>query len=411
MKQEILEIGSKELSIEIAGNKISSIRNKNISRKGARVFQKGKIYSASFVGKVSDKELIENAVANKDGAIEFDYELETTEEVSSTIYMEHTTRNGLYPEYEKALEYLNKKHSNFIISGKAKQRRVHKNLRYLNEIESTIYYDYCEWHMIYKHKKSGGIMDGYFGADFIGDFEIMPEVERYSQFLDSFEKEVSLKAGKIPVVFMSPQGYFGKILESVRADFYKKDIGLFKGKLGETILSPKLSLYDVSFDPAIIAMDLFDAEGFVRENPRLPLIEKGVFKTIIADSRNAQKFSIPKTGNTKRAFDSHAGLGFNTVVAGEGSRSAEAILADLPECIVVEVASGGDVTDLGDFSTPVQNAFLAKNGKIRGKIPQITLLSSIQKMFGEDLLEVANSSLSALSHGPSLFMEMEVLLN
>lgn len=411
MRKEVLEIQENEISIEIAGNKVSSIRNKNITKKGARVFKDGKIYLASFVGSIDNQKLIENALENEDGAITYNYKVEAAVSISSTHYLKDKSKDDLYNQYEMAIDQLTKRHPDFIFSGKANIKRVNKKLNFLNEVDLEVNYDFCEWYLTYKHKKSASIIDGYFGAGGIAEFDILPVVEKYSAFLDVFDNIVTLNEGETPVVFVESTPLYRKVLESVRSDFYKKDIGLFKGKLGEKVLSEHFSLLDISFDPEVGAMDLFDADGFSRTDSRLPLIENGVFKSLIADSRNALKFSISKTGNTKRSFDSNTRLGFNTVVAGPGNRSVKEILADLPECIIVEMAAGGDFTDLGDYSTPVQNGFLARNGKIVGKIPQITLTSSVQKMFGADLLEVSSDALSSLDNGPAVFMKMNVLLN
>ncbi len=411
MKREILEVTENEISIEMTGNKLSSVRNKNITKKGARVFEKGEIYSASFVGNIDDQKLIEKAIASKAGAVRYDYEIESPDSISSTHYLKKKTKSDLYNQYEAAVKELSHKYPHFTFSGKANLKRVNKKLSYLNEAKLDINYDICDWYLTYKHKKSTSILDGYLGARSISDFDIPPIVEKYSAFLDVFENEVTLAKGKTPVVFLESSPLYRKVLESVRSDFYKKDIGLFKGKLEEKILNEKFSLFDVSFAPELGAMDLFDGEGFSRNTYRLPLVENGVLKSLIADSRNAKKFSIPRTGNALRDFDTNTRLGFNTVVPGPGNRTAKEILKSLSECIIIEMAAGGEFTDLGHYSTPVQNGFLVKNGKVVGKVPQITLTSSIQKMLGEDLLEVSSDSLLSAESGPAVFMSMDVLLN
>lgn len=409
--KEILTIEQDELSIEVTGNEISSLRNKKITKKGARVFDSGKLYTSSFVGNIDDQELIVQAKRNKDGAIDYDYPLPSPKPISTAHHLVNKNKDDLYHQYENVLKELRSRFPNFIFSGKANLRRVTQTLNYLDKAKLEVSFDVCGWHLLYKHQKSASIMDGYFGAASIGDFDLPSTARKYYPILEAFETEVALAENIMPVVFVSSEELYGKILESARADYYKKDIGLFKGKLGEKILNEKFSLYDVSFDPKLNAMNLFDVEGFVREDKRLPIIENGVFKNIIADARNAHKYQIAKTGNAHRSFNSNVALGFNEVVAGAGTRSAQEILSELPECLVVEMASGGDFTDLGDYSTPVQNGFLAKNGKIVGKIPQITLSSSVNKMFGEDLLEVASDSISTLEVGPSVFVKMKVHLN
>ena len=409
--KEILTAKQDEFSIEVSGNEISSIRNKNITKKGARIFDSGKIYSSSFVGDIGDQELIKLAHQNIDGAIDYNYPLPATKSIRAEHYLNGMSKDDFYLQYERTLNQLRLRFPNFIFSGKAILNRVSESLSYLDKANLEISFDVCGWYLLYKHHKSASIMDGCFGASSIATIDMQSVAEDYYPYLESFEKVAPISEKTMPVVFVHSGDLYGKILEGARADFYKKDIGLFKGKLGEKILNEKFSLYDISFDPELSAMNLFDSEGFVREEKKLAIIENGVFKNIIADARNAHKYQIPITGNGHRSFNSNISLGFNTVVAGVGKRSTKDILAELPECIIVEMASGGDFTDLGDYSTPVQNAFLAKYGQIVGKIPQITISSSVQKMFGEDLIEVASDALSRSDVGPSIFIKMKVQLN
>ena len=141
------------------------------------------------------------------------------------------------------------------------------------------------------------------------------------------------------------------------------------------------------------------------------MVKEGVFQNLICDLRNAKKYNLSPTGNGQRSFDTSTTLGFNKVFIEGGSRSVQDILNDLPECLIVEMAAGGDFTDTGDYSTPVQNGFLAKNGVITGKLPQITLKSSLQKMLGDDLIEISSNSFSGLEYNSAIFTEMNVLLN
>ena len=75
------------------------------------------------------------------------------------------------------------------------------------------------------------------------------------------------------------------------------------------------------------------------------------------------------------------------------------------------MAVGGAFTDTGDYSTPVQNGFLLRYGTIMGKIPQVTLLSSVGKMFGSNLIEIAKDSISSVAPNPAIFTKMNVVIN
>ena len=408
MRKDVLTVSSQKTSIKVEGNAICSVRNKNITKKWARVIKDGKIYASSFVGSVENGKLLEEALENASGAIPCDFPLPQASSLSRRDSMKK--EGDLSVHFKDGLDWLKEKHPNFIFSGGGHLSKSVESLDMDEHSKMEYGVEFVNYGFAYKHKDSAGIMDGWFGEWFLHDYDIESSVQSYSRFLEAFENKVDLKPGRIPVVFIHSNSLFGKVLESARADCYKKGVGLFKDKLGEKILNEKLTLMDVSYKPEWLAMSLFDASGFVRENPELPILQNGVFKNLICDTRNAAKYDLELTGNTQN-FSSASGLGFNSIRVKEGTRNVQEILEDLQECLVVDVASGGSVTDTGDFSTPVQNAFLIRSGGLAGKIPQITLTSSVEKMLGDQLIEVAKDPIVPMAQNPAIFTEMNVILN
>ena len=98
-----------------------------------------------------------------------------------------------------------------------------------------------------------------------------------------------------------------------------------------------------------------------------------VFLTLISDARNAKKYGVPATGNGQRNFDSGVMLRNNTLALSPGVKTTQVILNSLDKCLVIDMAAGGDFTDSGDFSTPVQVGFLLEKGKVVGRLLQITV--------------------------------------
>jgi predicted Zn-dependent protease len=132
---------------------------------------------------------------------------------------------------------------------------------------------------------------------------------------------------------------------------------------------------------------------------------------VICDLRNAKKYGLTATGNGRRSFDSSVSLGFNSLVLGKGTRTTKQILNSLDECIVVFIGNGGDFTDSGDFSTPLQLSFLLNKGEIVGRLPQLTVKTTTQDMFGSRFMEVASDGFQKDSLNPCLFTEMDVFVN
>lgn len=406
--QQVIKINTKEFAIEAAGGQIVSVRNKDITKAGARIFSDGYVYSSSFVGEIGDDELVENAKKNEEGRIAFDYEITDQGKKLKEICLNENAdiKQAFLKEYNQRLSTIKEKFPNLIFSGKANYTRENRTL---NDMQS--HYDEFVWYFMFRHKDSASIIDGYFGSGSIGNWEFEKEINRYIPFLDIYENIVTIDNGTYPVIFASSAQLVSKLAESSRIDLYKKGTVIFNDKLGKKIVNEKVTLQDVSYDPELCAVAPFDGEGFIRDNYKLNIIENGVFKTLISDARNAKKYGVPATGNGQRNFDSGVLLGTNTLTLAAGQKPTEDILNSLDKCLVIEMAGGGDFTDSGDFSSPVQVGFMLENGKVTGRLPQITIKSSLQRMFGEDLVEVGSDYYSGLDHCPGFVTKMEVLNN
>lgn len=413
MVKELLKQTEKELKLEITAGAISSFRSKELTRSGARILNAGKITSASFVGEMEESRLFERCAEQEDAAVPFDYNIPGNSKYSkSLVEADGRGIENLHELTDSALNRLKKANSRFIYSGKAACTRIHESLKNSNGVDHSIEYEGTEWVTLYKHKKSANIIDGWFGCRTIGKADFTQSIDRNLPFLDAFENQATISTGMKNIVVFDPEDWLlTKLSESLRIDKYRDNSALFSGRMGEKLFSDKFSLYDVNYAPEYAVTAPFDGEGTLREEHYLPLIEKGVITNLICDLRYGKKYGASSTGNGHRAFDSGVKLNFNPLAVGRGEKSFDSLISEFEECIFVALATGGDFTDTGDFSSPVALSFLFRNGKIVGRLPQITLKSSIQKMFGPQLLAVSGDGFLKSRLNPCMFMEMQVLLN
>ena len=410
---DILTIKSREKTLEIAGSRIASVRHKDITRKGARVFGDGAIRSASFVGNISDEQLISTASQAAGSAVPYDYDLPGEKSFSwegEGNTADHFDR--LSSETQSALERLRRSHGNFIYNGKSSARHITAAISSSYGINHKITFDLITCSVLYKHNKSGNILDGYFQAVGIGESELADAIDRHTPFLEAYENKVELSSGRRTVIIPEAQNLIlNKLCESLRIDRYEQGSALFSGCKGEKLFNDGFSIYDVTFAPEVGIVDPFDGEGIVRDNHRLPLIEKGVFKNVICDLRNGKRFNTSSTGNGSRNFDSGVVLAYNDLVIGHGPRSYADLCKEYGECIYCAVASGGDTADDGSFSCPINLAFLIRDGKVVGRLPQLTIKANIKDLFGKDFLATSSDGLRKLSANPYFFGSMEVFVN
>ncbi|MBC7538776.1 MAG: hypothetical protein H7281_08145 [Bacteriovorax sp.] len=411
MKHDILTLNEESLSIEVIAGKINSYRNKNITKKGIRLFENNKIYSTSFVGQITDAELLKKAAASKSVGIPFDYTLATNPQLKT--FDEESMKaplTAINEAIELSQERLAKYSNDFVFNGKF-ERSIHT--RTMTSADGMLLerkFAYNEWHYLFKRVGSPNLMDGYF-EESGKTLDIKDVFDKNLPYLEAYKTELTFKDGKYPVLFIEGGQLFGKLAESLVAEKYCEGSALFSGKLNTQIFSPQFSLYDVNYSPAHGLYKKFDGEGTIRELSHLPLIEKGMMKNIIADLRTAKKYGVEATGNGQRGSDSAVSTGFNSLVIGAGKRSTQDILNSLDECVVVFMGHGGDFTDKGDFSTPLQLSYLVKKGEIVGRLPQLTVKSTTQDMFGSRLLEIASNGFQKSNLQPSLFSEMDVYVN
>ena len=411
MKYDIYSVHENSLNVEVVGGKIHSNRNKNISKKGVRLFDQQKIYTTSVVGNITDEALLTKARENKTVGIPFEYEIPAFKSMS--VIDEESFQAPLHTIIEnikETQELLAPYSKDFVFNGKF-NRSIY-SVDITNESGQKLSKKYASnsWYYLFKKVGSPNILDGYFGES--GKrCDIKSVLDINLPFVKAYNKEIKFQNKKMPVLFLEEGTLMDKLSESLLADKYSEGSALFSGKLGQKLFNDQFSLYDLNYSPDHSIYRSFDEEGSVRSQALLPLIDKGTFKNVICDLRNAKKYGLTATGNGSRSFDSSVSLGFNSLVLGKGARTTKQILDSLDECIVVFMGNGGDFTDSGDFSTPLQLSFLLNKGEIVGRLPQLTVKTTTQDMFGSRFMEIASDGFQKDSLNPCLFTEMDVFVN
>ena len=146
------------------------------------------------------------------------------------------------------------------------------------------------------------------------------------------------------------------------------------GKLGEKIVSDKLSLYQDPWAKDMLSSVAFDSEG--TPTRRLDLIKEGVFSGYPTDLNYAAKLGVEPSGNGFRGSvealpSAHA---INVCVA-PGDKSLQEMISGIKEGLIVHALMGahsGNVLN-GDYSVGVSSGFLIREGKIVGRVKDCLL--------------------------------------
>lgn len=195
-----------------------------------------------------------------------------------------------------------------------------------------------------------------------------------------------------PVVFdpETAAELLGQVFSAMSGYAVYRNATFLKGRLGEAIASPLLSVVDDGRMPRGLGARPFDGEGLpTRRN--VPL-ENGVLKFYLCDAYSGRKIGAKPSGCARRGIGGGPSVGAGNLCFLPGGRS--------PEAIVGEVSRGLYVTDLigfgvnlvsGDFSQGAAGLWI-ENGRFAHPVHEVTIAGNLKDMLkdvdavGDDLV-------------------------
>ncbi len=196
----------------------------------------------------------------------------------------------------------------------------------------------------------------------------------------------TIAGSKLPVVldeYAAPQ-LLGMYFNAFSGEAAQKGQSRLKGRLGEEIAAPAISITDEPHQPGAPGSCFLDAEG-VPTRP-LPLIEGGRFANFLYHIESGRKEGRASTGHAVRGYESRIVTHSHNLVLPLGPHGTEALAALPPRCLLVtELQGGAGCNPLsGDISIGVQG-FLVEQGRRVQPVDSVTiagnffdLLKSIQ---------------------------------
>jgi len=203
-----------------------------------------------------------------------------------------------------------------------------------------------------------------------------------------------ITGGPMTVVLASSAG--GTIIHeavghSLEGDLVAEGMSVFKGKMGQKVANPIVSVVDDATLAQKRGSYSFDDEGVPSQ--KTTLIENGVLTNYLCDRLAAKKLGLKPTGNGRReSYEYHPITRMSNIMLSPGTSEPSDILASVKSGLYVTKMGGGQVNTVnGDFVFKTQEAFLIKNGKLGQPVNNLTLSGNgpemIKKieMIGNDL--------------------------
>ena len=188
------------------------------------------------------------------------------------------------------------------------------------------------------------------------------------------------------------------------AENVQKQSSLFIGKLGQKVLSKKITIEDRPLEKNVFAR-WFDDEGVATYNK--PIFKNGVLQTYLYNLTTAAKDGVKSTGNGYRS-GGKMDISSSYSVLKPGKKSLEELFKETGDGVYITEVSGlhaGLNPQSGNFSLQ-STGYLIKNGKRDRGLDIITVSGNLLKVFN-DVLEVGSDLESSPSGvaAPSLLIK------
>lgn len=203
---------------------------------------------------------------------------------------------------------------------------------------------------------------------------------------------VMIKTQRAEVIFDPgvARALLGGIITSLNGERVLQGSSFLKDHLGRQFASPLLSIVDDGTIPRSTGSAPFDGEGV--PTMKNSLVEKGVLKGFIYNTRAARRAGVRSTGNASRSgFNSLPGIGTHNVYVINGDKTSDEIIASTRKGILLREVTGYGIDPVsGNFSGGASGLWI-ENGEIIHAVKGITIaghafdiLNAID-MMGNDL--------------------------
>ena len=191
------------------------------------------------------------------------------------------------------------------------------------------------------------------------------------------------------------------------ADATQKGLSLLKGKEGEIIASPIVTIID---DPLMndgLASAPFDDEGVATFTKAL--VSEGKLVTLLHNLKTANKQGVKTTGNGfKSSYASSIGVSESNLYLQEGKMTFDQLMSEIGEGLIITdlagLHSGANVVS-GDFSLAAKG-FYVENGKKTFPVEQITVAGNYFDLL-KNIVAIGNDLKFPMSNigSPSVIVE------
>ena len=382
MEKELIRETQHTVTLNITAGQIDSFREVERTTGTVRVYENGCIGVAGCLGEPNEEELTAQAIEALSFNIPYPCQLEGAAEIIELHDDEIIPVSELIPTMRSFLDRLGEQCPKMAFSNKI--NLIHQKTEYRNSLGRHLLSSggHLSIELLAQNRGSGNLFDTVFiwaGEHFDPDAVLAYFREQY----DAFYTPADVEPGRYPVV-AEPGSLFGTFMQHFVGDLYVAGASLLSGKLGQKVFHDRLTLCDDLNPDTSFETCFFDAEGCVAQNDRPALIENGVLTGLLTTKKTSREYSLPNFGSADAPYDGVPGIGFHSFYLDETAHTLKELVPG--KAVYVIIASGGDMTPDGHFASPVQMAYLMEDGRMVGRLPEISVSGDFFDLLGKDYL-------------------------
>lgn len=391
MQKEYYTGKNKGFTVNIVNNQIDSVRKKETIRRSVRLNKDNVLGISGTQTDLEFSELEKRAEQSLSAGVPIEYSFPDGDSREWDIRQKKFEDEEILKITENILSKMTAAYPEFIFSNKIMYSDNMKYIKNTEGVDYTVKSNRLSIGLVWKHKESTGIMDGFWGNDYGTDIDTEQFVQRAKPFMEKFNTVKDIDDSSITVLFpeYTSSMPFRFLRAHINGESIQKGASYFKDNVGNKVFSDDFSLYDVNIHEDEGICSPFDGDGYRRDEKSLPVFENGVFVNPLYDLKRAQKYDKKPTGTSSRAYNSTTSISANLLMVPE----TDMYLKDIERAVIVLMSSGGDYQDNGDISMPVQLGYLVENGEITGRVPDIILTNNIDKLFNEHYIGALHDGL------------------
>ena len=190
-----------------------------------------------------------------------------------------------------------------------------------------------------------------------------------------------ISSSKCPLIFdpRVARSMLSSLASAINGAAIARGTSFLKDAMGSQLFSPTITITDDASRLRGLASRPFDGEG-IATSP-LTLIDGGILKTWLLDTRSANQLGMKTTGHASRGLGSAPSPSPTNLTLHNGTLTPAELMADISEGIYITETFGMGINLItGDYSQGA-SGFMIRNGQRAEAVSEITIAGHLRSMF------------------------------